>query len=536
MKSCQALVVGLSAAMIFVGLATVRLVAQGLYYDELHQATAAFTYTGQGEQRFTSLTYRGIPLLNMRYSGAIKSAVYGLYLRWRAASFSVVSWRLVGVLAVAMALVVFCVLVGPANRFVAIFLTLLLTDATVLLATRHDWGPVALALALRLFFIGVWLRSEGREGAATPGPHRMAASSFVMGVIASFAAFEKLSSVVLVPVFGIVMAASPERRTLRCGLAALAGLALGSIPLIAVNWLSYLESGVLISLEQPAEAAIIKPAEWLRGMGIYLQLGSGIAVRNFILGRELWSWLAYLEAGLSLTLVALGAWFARSLRTGRLALVGVAAYLVIPALLFLLPQGVWVHHMILGTPFHYVAIAGVGALIFGDEDRARGGLRSALAVVLAFFLAVRVISLVSLELDLTRGAVSRAWDPSLTTAGQFLAAQEDALVIAASWGVATQVECFANGREGAAIIPSERFRTASVIQFVVSRSDQGTLYVARLRNKPEIRTIELWNDLDSVNRWLPGWREVAGDAALGPEAMVEIRKFVRDGKERDPPG
>src|SRR5512132_4167100 len=93
------LVTGLSLlpAMVFLWLATVRLDAQGLYYDELHQAAGAFTYLGSPPEYFALFTVRGIPLLNMHYSGAIKTAVYGLYLRFVRPEFSVLSWRLVGI-------------------------------------------------------------------------------------------------------------------------------------------------------------------------------------------------------------------------------------------------------------------------------------------------------------------------------------------------------------------------------------------------------------------------------------------------------
>jgi hypothetical protein len=40
----QAAVLSLAAAALFVALAALRLDRQGPYYDELHQATAAFAY------------------------------------------------------------------------------------------------------------------------------------------------------------------------------------------------------------------------------------------------------------------------------------------------------------------------------------------------------------------------------------------------------------------------------------------------------------------------------------------------------------
>src|SRR5262245_16814444 len=152
----------LLSAAVFFWLATVRLDAQGLYYDELHQATGAFTYLGSPPDYFALFPVYGIPLLNMPYSGAIKTAVYGLYLRLVNPEFSVLSWRLVGISFVVVGLVAFVLLAHPSLSLVplAIVQGLLLSDATVLLSVRHDWGPVAMALALRLVLVGMWLRGE----------------------------------------------------------------------------------------------------------------------------------------------------------------------------------------------------------------------------------------------------------------------------------------------------------------------------------------------------------------------------------------
>jgi hypothetical protein len=179
--------------LVFLGLATVRLDAQGLYYDELHQATGAFTYLGMPPEMFSSVSIHGLPLLNMPYSGALKTAIYGLYLRFVNPEFSVVSWRMVGISFVAVGLVVFTLLskriMSPVPFLV--ILALILTDTNLLLCTRHDWGPVALGFTLRLVLIGVWLRSEAVE-------HPSLGSSFALGGLTGIAVFEKLSSVVLV--------------------------------------------------------------------------------------------------------------------------------------------------------------------------------------------------------------------------------------------------------------------------------------------------------------------------------------------------
>ena len=70
---------GVAAAIVFLALSTVELDRQGMYYDEVHQAPAAFFYIGERPAMFIYPVFE-VPVLNMAYSGAIKSAVYGAYL------------------------------------------------------------------------------------------------------------------------------------------------------------------------------------------------------------------------------------------------------------------------------------------------------------------------------------------------------------------------------------------------------------------------------------------------------------------------
>ena len=133
--------VGLLAACAFVGLAGIKLTAQGLYYDEIHQAPAAFAYLGKKAQFFAMGFVTGKPLMTMTYSGAIKPALYGLFSvspgphsPWKVG----VGW---GSRSVAVTFPLFSVLARRRLSIVGLFtfFALLVTDATVVLATRHDW-------------------------------------------------------------------------------------------------------------------------------------------------------------------------------------------------------------------------------------------------------------------------------------------------------------------------------------------------------------------------------------------------------------
>ena len=75
----SALGTGAAAMLFFVAFTGLRVTAQGLYADELVQATGSFAYVGAQPIVGAVLTIRGIPVLNLEYLGAIKTAVYGLY-------------------------------------------------------------------------------------------------------------------------------------------------------------------------------------------------------------------------------------------------------------------------------------------------------------------------------------------------------------------------------------------------------------------------------------------------------------------------
>ena len=139
--SGMALAVGMTAACAFVGLANINLSAQGLYYDEVHQAPAAFAYLGKKAQFFAMAFLHRKPLMTMSYSGAIKPLLYGLYLRITGASFTVESWRWLGIAIVAITFPIFSVLARRRLSIlgIVIFFALLITDATVVLGMRHDW-------------------------------------------------------------------------------------------------------------------------------------------------------------------------------------------------------------------------------------------------------------------------------------------------------------------------------------------------------------------------------------------------------------
>ena len=345
---------GVAAAVVFTVLAGIHLDGQGVYYDELHQAPAAFDYLGKHAPIF-NYSFHGIPILNMSYSGAIKSNVYGLYLRYVNPHFTVYSWRLVGIVSVAIGIFGFFQIAGVSLPLTSgvLFAVLLLSDASVILATRHDWGPTALALCFRLAFLAVWLSIELRE----PSGLKHFTAGFLVGV----AIFEKLSAVVLLTPFCILLFTS-RKRAPRAWIAGVLGILAGALPLLLVNIGSYMRSHSFVSLSGLGpERAAVGARDLLSYAYQYFALAQGGMARQLVLGDSPGSFWPQAEAALTLLLLVIIAVAAfRSRSTNRLmTLAGIiaASYLLVGISVFLLPRDTFVHHWILGTPFHYGAIA-----------------------------------------------------------------------------------------------------------------------------------------------------------------------------------
>lgn len=414
-------VVAVLVALAFVALASPRLGTPGLYFDEVHQAPAAFTWLGKHPQSFNYLEISGVATMTMPYSGAIKSALFGLFMRVSGVEFSSVSWRMLGILMPALGLLI-C-LPALARRFglpgAAVFAALFLSDLTLVLTSRHDWGPTSLALLLRLVFLAVWLAREELS------PARAA----LLGGITGFAVFEKLSSVALLPALFV---ACWGRRPLAWR--ALAGLAIGSVPLLVVNAASWIRSRHLISLSSDTSSPTQSLAEFVVQ---YLGLGAGDRVRAWTLDWPVKRQLALLEAALVVVLIGLSL-FVKSPLVRRLLL----CYALVGIALALLPRATWAHHWVLGTPFQYAGFA----LAASAAPRR---LRIAITLVCCVLILARSPALYATESALWQGRAGARFDPSATSVAEFLASQPNALVIAATWGMGPQITCLAQGREDA---------------------------------------------------------------------------------------
>jgi hypothetical protein len=517
---------------LFLAVLCFALGSPGLYHDELHQAVSAFAWKGIQVPFFNDVSFRGFPVMNMTYIGAVKSNLYGLYLFVSDRDFSVLSWRLTGVLIAGVSFFIFTIMVRRQMDTITLvlFSLMFISDLAVLFTVRYDWGPVALALGLRLLFLGVWIRGESEHG-----PGRL--NSLVLGVIAGFSAFEKLSSVVLVIPLAIMLLSSSRRRTLPHLASASLGYVLGCLPLIVVNVQQLILSGNLYSW---SDVGTIDSGTFPGFAGYlyrFIGLGSGTLAKSWICGTATPGWLVILETALlaALLLICL----VRSLQPGRMkhpgytAAVSLACYGALCGAIFLLPRHTWIHHWIIATPFQYVAIAFTFmAINLEHKTNPSAGaatIRRLNILAILAFLVIRAYLLAAAEKDLYDGKTSSAWSAEYTRLATSAASQPaDACFIAVEWGLTTQVFCMGNGRTRITEF-YPRFEPSDSLELLRMLSGRDCSQIYLLQNEPPSRQSpdNLRRILAVISRYRD-WMEVAPGREF-QFRNIKVLKFRKTG-------
>lgn len=520
----QSAILGPIVVATLLALTVPHLDRQGFYYDELHQAPAAFHYIGRHPIQFT-WQFHGIPVLNMPYSGAVKSTIYGLYLRYINPQFTVSNWRLFGIIFVSVGLLFFYLAAGhliPLSTGILLGL-LILTDSTAILTTRFDWGPTALSFGLRMVLLATWLSIE----LGTPSVPKYA----IVGFITGFAVFEKLSSVVLVPAFFVLLLSSLKADR-KAWIAGFSGIFAGTIPLILANISSYRGLGFFISLSGVAGARPgFTPADMYDHAFQFLALGQGEMSRDQILGESTRRLFVNLEAAAMLFLlltIAIAAWtFRREHRSIRLAGVLVAAYVVMCISFFLMPRGTFIHHWMVAAPFHYLAIGlALPALI--EIARTRRTLLYALALTagLTVLLATRVVTLYAIESSLMAGKASIAFAPALNRVAEIAATKtKEAVFISSDWGSGTQIYCMSNGQDDFVYEPFWDTNPAQATTRIAAQTNKKTIYVVttHLSERFDAAAAQVETAMASAD----GWHQAPLDGEFAGLNRIDVRKFVR---------
>lgn len=443
------------ACLIFVPLAffvlcSNRIEEQGLYYDELHQAPAAFMLIGKEPYIFAPVSWQNIPLLTMPYGGAIKSVIYGVWMKWTGSPFTIRSWRSMGILLVILGLVLFYggARHGLTSAGLLLFSFLFLTDITILMTSRHDWGPTALSMGLRLAWLGVWIKMES---ASSIRP----ADAFFFGLLPAVSLYEKLSNVVLIAPLALVICLTGNEYYRRFKFTILSGLLVGLIPLL---WVNVVAPGISfeVALDSGRSSDYMhifaQAPNFLMEM---IKLGAGDQVRSFILDYGVPAWIQLAEATFMATFlvaaVIISVFHWRKTLGARLILLSASSYFLAAILTWMLPKETWINHWIIATPFQYLALGLLPSVVrsLSASMHPRGWTYSLLpiaAMVFLSFLLSRTVNLWDTQVALGNGLASGSWDPSYSRIARFAANHsEDGNFVLADWGFATAIFALSHG-------------------------------------------------------------------------------------------
>lgn len=155
--------------VLYLFLASRSILLPGIEYDEAVQAPPAITLL-KGQQpgshnAMLTLTVAGIslPVMQVEYAGSLKS--YLLALTFGLFGCSVETMRLTVIFVGLLGLIFFALLVKDVfdRRTAVASILFISTDPSFILYCRQDWGPVAIAFALRmisLFCLYKWIRGR----------------------------------------------------------------------------------------------------------------------------------------------------------------------------------------------------------------------------------------------------------------------------------------------------------------------------------------------------------------------------------------
>jgi hypothetical protein len=533
-----AIALGLTATLCYLAATARHLDGVGLYYDEVFQAPAAFAYIGRRPTMFAPISLGAVPLLNGSYVGALKSGIYGLYLRLSGNPFTTFSWRMTGIFLVLCGLIVFSVAAAGRLRLqaLALFYALLLSDVNILLATRHDFGPAALCLLLRLLILSVWLHAWTPHASGRIAPHPVHAAA--LGLLLGTALFEKATAVVLLPILAVYMLLLPERHRAQWAAMGL-GLSVGVLPLVLSNLVSYFNGGGLVSLYPIAKSwrGFASPGETIRFLSDYLSLGQGRDASFWILGLSSGDVRANVESVLILIILGLALREAflhpkEDASADRLAGAMALCYAAVGAALLLLPYRLDFQHKLIGTPFQYLAIAVWSA----SPPRIKADLVAVtrLKLLLPLVLVLlRLPALAGMQRAVTDERAGVVWDKSFTTVARFAADHADrAVFVAADWGFAPQIYCMSQGRENLVFEPFWSYSGPPDLERILeAAANKQEIYILYRKFRTPLNpesTRRLIDDLIS----LKSWRQKSDASGLMDSRAIGVIRLVRRSADR----
>ncbi len=433
---------------VFLALACSVLPYPGIQYDEALFAVPIYSEVAHDLKM--RAFHHDIPLMLMTYLGTSKTWLYGLIFSiWRP---GVLSLRLPAVLIGAITVaVLFVLLRRVAGRLVALAACLLLaTDATYILTTTFDWGPVAIQHLA--WAAGVLLVTMAVAGGR---PVLLGAGFFMFGLgMWDKAIFAWMLSGTAVAALVLFPHRIRKEFTGRNVLAAVVGFGIGAMPFIVYNIRNPLKTfqGNAVFSTDEIQTKLIVARRALCGSSLFGYLvneemtesaklprnafeRASVALRDRV-GTQREGWMDY---AFLVSIASFPLWWPNR-RIVLFALIVLAVAWL--QMLFTKGAGTGAHHVALLWPLPHIVIGTALAGAF----KSRPGPKVAAAAVLTVLCLTNVLVVNQYLSQFIRNGPTNIWTDAILPLSDALIPFEKHHVFAVDWGMDTALRVLHQGR------------------------------------------------------------------------------------------
>lgn len=511
-------------AIIFLFISTLKLDAQGLYYDELNFAPPALTFKGINADYSIFSSIKGLPIFINSYQGAVMSYPYGLYLKYFNQNFSVISWRLWGILIWTVSIFIFSLLSAKFLKpyQLAIFLAFLLTDNSVTLAIRFNYGPVLIPLISTLIIIL----------AATKifkGEQLRFYELFVLGFSIGLGIYAKLSSLpLLLPLVLLMIFMFINKRIKnKTILMILSGLITGALPVIYFNIKSLILDHNFFSLISTEVNHSFGRQDFINKTYSFFVSATGNGISSHILGTAYPVFHEFQEIFFifffSIFLIVSAVTFYKKIEL--LPIFSYESFLLIFLIMYLFPMNTSVRHTIIAVPFLYLALATFWEILDKNISEGKKYLKRSFSLLIIIWLIMRLFNTYQLTQNLYQGKYSLSWHPEYTKIAQFAGTKiKDSIFVTADWGFTHQLFLFTGVKENTIYEPFWDYTDKNQFFNSIKGSGKQFLYLIYHKYKTPIKpevTRKIINDINKAN--FLEKRQIEDE--ISKFEVIEVKKF-----------
>src|SRR3989338_342743 len=510
---------------LFFFISTINLDAQGLYYDEVNFAPPALTFRGINSDYSVSTSFKGLPVFILSYQGAVMSYPYGIYLKLFNQDFSVLSWRLYGIIIWSFSLLFFSIFSSKFLRTyqLTIFLAFLLTDISLILAIRFNQGPVLIPLVTDLIIILAAVKISRRN-------ILRGWELFFLGFSIGLAIYAKFSSYPLIlPLLLMLIYLSIKKYINKKGLlTVIGGFLIGSFPISIYNLHSLLLYGSLFSFYSIENSHLLGWKDLLNKFILLLTSSTGNDLYERVFDEKVPNFFNLLEIFFLYFFILLTFASILSFKKSRTS---ITFYLFTSCilsflLLYISPMQIYTRHTLILAPFLYFSISTFFESLSKNLTGSIKFLKICSMTLLLLWIAIRIIQTYQLFQNFMVGKYSMAFHPDYTKLGKFAEKKsDDSLFITADWGFGHQLFLLTGGKEKTVYELNFDYQNINDLKDIVRGSKKNNLYLISYIDdensaNPDISK-KIFQNAASADFLTP----IQSDIELSTYEIINIKKY-----------